>query len=190
MVSGLAPGRFAETEIVGYSTWGNAATGSMRKAMIPTSASAIVSRVVAIGRLIKGAERFMWLAWMCSEGVLCGDRCGASLTNALGDTVERKIDHRSRIQREDLTDDQSSNDGDAKRAAKLRSDSRADRQRQRAEQRRHRRHHNRSKTQEAGFVDRFDGRLALLAFRLKGKIDHHDGVFLHDPDQQNDADEG
>src|SRR5207248_11452482 len=59
MVSGLAPGNVAETEIVGYSTWGKAATGSIRKAMMPTSASAIVSRVVAIGRVMKGAERFM-----------------------------------------------------------------------------------------------------------------------------------
>src|SRR5690242_10259264 len=94
MVSGLAPGKFAETEIVGYSTWGNAATGSIRKAMIPTSASAIVNNVVAIGRVIKGAERFMWLAGMRIEGCLCGQRYGPTLTDTFGDAVEREIDDR------------------------------------------------------------------------------------------------
>jgi hypothetical protein len=59
MVSGLAPGRLAETEIVGYSTCGKEATGSSRNATIPTSANAIVRRVVAIGLLMNGADRFM-----------------------------------------------------------------------------------------------------------------------------------
>ena len=62
MVSGLAPGRLAETWIVGKSTLGRAATGSKRKATAPTSATAIVRSVVATGRRMKGAEMFM-RAW-------------------------------------------------------------------------------------------------------------------------------
>ena len=32
--------------------------------------------------------------------------------------------------------------------------------------------------------------LPLLALRLQRKVDHHDGVLLHDADQQHDADDG
>jgi hypothetical protein len=58
-----------------------------------------------------------------------------------------------------------------------------------AEQRRHGRHHDRPEAQQAGLVDRVDGRLALLALRLEREVDHHDRVLLHDADEQDDADE-
>ena len=32
-------------------------------------------------------------------------------------------------------------------------------------------------------------RLAFLAFGFEREVDHHDGVLLHDADQQDDADE-
>src|ERR1700758_2251957 len=56
MVSGLAPGRLAETWIVGNSTCGSGETGSIRNAITPASATAIVSSVVATGFLMKGSE--------------------------------------------------------------------------------------------------------------------------------------
>ena len=56
MISGLAPGSDAETEIVGKSTCGSGETGSSENATTPARATAAVSSVVAIGRLIKGAE--------------------------------------------------------------------------------------------------------------------------------------
>ena len=59
IVSGLAPGKVALTEIVGKSTCGNGDTGSTKKPAIPASATPIVSRTVPIGRLTKGCERFM-----------------------------------------------------------------------------------------------------------------------------------
>ena len=59
ITSGLAPGRLAETDIVGYSTCGKGATGSSRKAISPASAMARVSRVVATGRKMNRRERFM-----------------------------------------------------------------------------------------------------------------------------------
>jgi len=50
IVSGLAPGRLADTDIVGKSTCGNGETGSNRNAVIPASMIASINSVVAIGR--------------------------------------------------------------------------------------------------------------------------------------------
>jgi hypothetical protein len=57
MVSGLAPGSEADTEMVGKSTWGSGETGNRRKAAAPARASPIVSSVVATGRSMNGADR-------------------------------------------------------------------------------------------------------------------------------------
>ena len=65
----------------------------------------------------------------------------------------------------------------------------AKRQRQSAEQRRHGGHHDRAEAKQAGLVDRFERAFALVALRLKRKIDHHDGVLLDDADQQHDTDD-
>src|SRR5579862_1095129 len=59
MVSGLAPGNPACTEMVGKSTWGSGDTGSNRKATAPANAMAIIRSVVAIGLRINGSEKFM-----------------------------------------------------------------------------------------------------------------------------------
>ena len=89
-----------------------------------------------------------------------------------------------------LAEDQSADDGDAQRTAQLRSGPDAQRQRNGTEQRRERRHHDRTEAQQAGFIDRVDRRLAFLALRFQREVDHHDGVLLHDTDQQDDADQG
>ena len=60
IVSGLAPGSDACTEIVGKSTCGSGDTGSRRNASAPASATPSVSSVVATGRSMKGAEMFTW----------------------------------------------------------------------------------------------------------------------------------
>src|ERR1700730_13078392 len=57
MVSGLAPGRFANTLMVGKSTCGRGATGSNRKAAAPASKIAREISEVATGRRMKGAEK-------------------------------------------------------------------------------------------------------------------------------------
>ena len=59
MICALAPGSPAETEMVGKSTCGSGDTGSTLNAMPPAMAMAAVSRVVATGRRINGAEMFM-----------------------------------------------------------------------------------------------------------------------------------
>ena len=58
IVSGLAPGRFALTEIVGKSTEGSGATGNNRNPIAPASRIATVSNDVATGRRMNGAEMF------------------------------------------------------------------------------------------------------------------------------------
>ncbi len=59
MVSGLAPGSPAPTEMTGNSTCGSGATGRKLKASAPAMSSAAASNEVPIGRLINGAEIFM-----------------------------------------------------------------------------------------------------------------------------------
>src|SRR5438477_11570528 len=59
MVSGLAPGRLAETCTTGYSTCGRGATGRRVYASIPASSNPRVSKEVATGRRINGAEMFI-----------------------------------------------------------------------------------------------------------------------------------
>src|SRR5262249_34080828 len=68
MISGLAPGIEADTEIAGKSVFGNGATGRSEKASMPASAIARVSRVVATGRLMKVADRFMPAPHLRSPG--------------------------------------------------------------------------------------------------------------------------
>ena len=59
MVSGLAPGSWARTRMVGKSTWGRGATGRKRKATMPDSRIARVTRTVATGLRMKVSEKFM-----------------------------------------------------------------------------------------------------------------------------------
>src|SRR5580658_486536 len=61
IVSGLAPGKEADTEMVGKSTCGSGETPSIMKAMTPASAKASVSRVVATGLRMNGFEMFIGL---------------------------------------------------------------------------------------------------------------------------------
>src|SRR3989304_944634 len=53
IVSGLAPGRFAVTRIVGKSTLGRSLTGRRWYARVPNSSRAPITRVVMMGRRMK-----------------------------------------------------------------------------------------------------------------------------------------
>jgi len=59
IVSGVAPGRPADTTMVGKSTVGRSLTGSSRYAMAPNTQRATVSSVVITGRRMQSAERFI-----------------------------------------------------------------------------------------------------------------------------------
>ena len=78
---------------------------------------------------------------------------------------------------------------EAERAAGFGAGAPAEGDRQRAGERRERRHHDRAEAHDAGLVDRLLRRLAMGAPRIESEIDHHDRVFLHNADQQNNADE-
>src|SRR3954466_10857395 len=73
IVSGLAPGRVAETEMVGDSTCGRGATGRKKYASAPASATATVSSVVPTGRRMNGADRLD----------IIGDSAGPSVTRCM-----------------------------------------------------------------------------------------------------------
>ena len=73
---------------------------------------------------------------------------------------------------------------------KFRAGSGAEGKRQSREQRSHGRHHNGPETHDAGLIDGVFGRLVFFALRIKSEVNHHDGVFLDDADQQQDADQG
>src|SRR5437667_11082433 len=59
IVSGLAPGICAKTEMVGKSTCGSGDTGSLKKANTPATATPIVNGVVATGRSVNGLTRLI-----------------------------------------------------------------------------------------------------------------------------------
>src|SRR5262249_24076164 len=132
IVSGLAPGRLAETWIVGNSTCGSGETGREKEATPPASATAIVSRVVPMGRSMNGDER---LAAPPSPGPLprsggeggAGRRAGgAAAGHAAREAIEVEVDDRGRVERQDLREDQAADDRDAERLAQLRADAPAE----------------------------------------------------------------
>src|ERR1700722_4215771 len=59
MISGLAPGKPAPTEMVGKSTCGRAETGNTLNATAPARARAMVRSVVATGRRMNGVDKLM-----------------------------------------------------------------------------------------------------------------------------------
>src|SRR5689334_1435422 len=59
--------------------------------------------------------------------------------------------------------------------------------RQSSEQCSERGHQDRSKAQQTRLINRFLWRLSTFSLRLERKVDHHDGVFLHNADQKNDS---
>ncbi|GAB6387719.1 hypothetical protein STUTZSP0542_12580 [Stutzerimonas marianensis] len=61
MISGLAPGRLACTVMTGKSMFGSGDTGNNPKLTPPSKRIARLSNIVATGRAMKGADRFIAL---------------------------------------------------------------------------------------------------------------------------------
>src|SRR5208337_912578 len=186
MISGLAPGRPAPTEIVGKSTWGRGETGNSRKATAPASAMAAVRSVVATGRRMNGAERLMVS--------IRRDHFRSSIVRtarreAMCELVEEDVNDRSRVERQNLTQEQTANHGDAQGATQLRTYSGTQGKWQAGQQCSHGGHHDGTKSQEAGFINGDFRLLAFFALRFQSEVDHHNSVFLDDSDQQDDSDE-
>src|SRR6516164_7649848 len=161
IVSGLAPGSCAVTSSVGKSTFGRSLTGSDRYATSPNSAIAAISKLVAMGRLMKPSEMFITLA----------AHCGGHVRNLarLEDGGHIRVDHWRQVQCDQLRDHQAAYDREAERAPRFAACAVPERNRQRAEQCRHRRHHDGSETNDAAFINRVERRFVVLAFGFERK---------------------
>src|SRR3989442_1325800 len=189
IVSGLAPGRTATTWMTGNSTCGRDDTGSVRYATMPASSSATLSSVVPIGRLMNGSAMFMTIARLLGPGrgrQRVGSRRAAQ---AQGEPVEGQVHDRRRVEGQELREKQPADDRDAERAPQLGAGAGAEGQGQAAQERRQRRHHDRPEAEQARLIDRRLRRAALVALSVEGEVDHHDGVLLHDTNEENDPDE-
>ena len=103
--------------------------------------------------------------------------------------VEIEVNHRRRVKRQQLAEDQAADDRDAEGPPQFRARARAECERHARQQRRHRSHHDGPEAQKACLVDRVNRSHALLPLGLEREIDHHDGVLLDDADQQDDPDQ-
>src|ERR1700687_4331633 len=164
MVSGLAPGKPAPTEMTGNSTCGSGATGRKLNASVPESSSAAASNEVPTGRLIKGAEIFM-----ASVSGNLGSRflyriADAVAGESLRQPIKPQIHDRSCIQSEQLAQQQAADNRDAERMAQFRARAAAQRQRQSGEQCGHGGHHDGTETKQARLVDGFFRRFVLDTF--------------------------
>src|ERR1035438_7540148 len=161
---------------------------------MPAKAMASVSSVVAMGRRMNGPEIFM--TSLRGDGLDSVSRPGYRLVLALllarkasGQPVEEEIDDRSRIKRQQLAEDKAANDGNAERPAQFRTGAGTEGERHTREEGGHGRHHNGAEAEQAGLIDGIDGSHAFVPFGVESEVDHHDGVLLHDADQQHDPDE-
>src|SRR5437868_1926852 len=99
IVSGLAPGICANTEMVGKSTCGSGDTGNLKNANMPASASPTVSSVVATGRSINGVDRLTTGPRSVSLGRLLGvEGAAEALAHGAAEAVEAEIDDGGRKQ--------------------------------------------------------------------------------------------
>ena len=120
---------------------------------------------------------------------LFGAHLKVARLHALGQPVEVEIDHRGGKEGEHLRKDESAHDADTERHAKFGAHAAAECQGKSAKERRQCGHHDRPEAQQTGLEDGFFSRFALLALGLERKVDHHDGVLLHNADEQDDADQ-
>ena len=113
---------------------------------------------------------------------------GAALNPGL-QAIHVDVDDGRGEEREHLAEDEAADDGDAQRTAQLGANAGAERERHGTEKSGHGSHQNRTETQLACLVNRFDGRQSFFPFHLDGEINHEDGVFLDDANQEDDANE-
>ena len=113
----------------------------------------------------------------------------APTPDPVSEAVQVEINDRRGVERDELREQQAADNRDAQRAAQFGAGALLQRQRQRAEQRRHRGHHDGAEPQQARLVNGFLRRQAFRALGVQREVDHHDGVLLHDADEQDDADQ-
>src|SRR6202158_2229566 len=164
IVSGLAPGKPADTEMTGNSTCGSGATGRNLNASAPESSSAAASNEGPTGRLMKEAEIFM-ASVPCDLGSRLLHRIADLVAcESLRQPVKPQIHDWGCIESEQLAEEQSADNRDAERMAEFRARAAAQRQRQSGEQCGHGGHHDRTETKQARLVDGFFRRFVLDTF--------------------------
>ena len=84
---------------------------------------------------------------------------------------------------------QSSDHGQAERTPRFRPRTKSQRDGQRAHERSHGGHHDGTETQQRTLIDGFLRRFAAVALFFERHVDHHDGIFLDDAHQHDDAHE-
>ena len=89
-VSGEAPGRLAVTRMVGNSTRGRGATGSLANATSPASTRPMVSSVVATGRAMNSADRFTATPFLSAAAMPDSAACRAARRAAAGPAGRRR----------------------------------------------------------------------------------------------------
>src|SRR5258708_6127791 len=151
----------------------------------------------------RGSRSWTWRSSTASTtaNARCSRRSAASRSRGRGgglradqtpplvpaEPVEGRVDHRRGEEREQLRDEQATHDGDTEGLPQLGAGAVPEGERNSTEERRQGGHHDGPEAQEARPVDRFFRRQALLALRLEREVDHHDGVLLHDADQEDDS---
>src|SRR4029077_3443145 len=111
-------------------------------------------------------RRTLYLAGDCAtDGQPTGrsDNVRRPRLSTLPELIESQVNHRCGVKREDLRNNQATNDGNAERFAEFAADAHPDGERQRAEHRGHRRHHDRPEPNETRLVDRFFGTESFVA---------------------------
>ena len=114
---------------------------------------------------------------------------GATAAKPELDTIHVEINDGRGKERQELAEDEATDDGDAEGAAQFGANTVADGERKGAEERGHGGHENGAEAKQTGFVNGFDGRQVFLGLGLHGEVDHEDGVLFDDADEQNDTDE-
>ena len=119
IVSGLAPGRLAETKMTGKSTCGSGDTASMAKATAPARMIERFSSVVATGRRMKGEDRLMGSGHVLLRGGVVGHEHRAPRAPVPRQAIEVQVDHRRREERQHLAHQQAADHHEAERLAQL-----------------------------------------------------------------------
>src|ERR1700691_6189413 len=112
------------------------------------------------------------------------------MRKAGGNSTEEYVDDGRGVEGEDLADKQAADHRDAQWAAQFRADAGAKGQRDAGEERGQSGHEDGAEAKQRGFKNSFDWVFAVHPFGFEGEVDNHDAVFLHDTDEQDDADNG
>src|SRR3954454_23955373 len=157
IVSGLAPGSPALTEMTGKSTCGRGETASIVNATAPASTIDRLSSVVVTGRRMKGDERLIGP----SRSGVARDEPRRARGPAASQPIEEQVDDGRREEGQHLADEQSADHDQAERVPEFCAGAGCEHQRQRAEERGEGRHQDGPEPEQCRLIDGLLGGHAL-----------------------------